>query len=971
MNNTGSGVYNDVAHAYSMVLEQLQNGKIDEKFFQYVNSVYSFAETSGEDLREEMAAEIYNIVSQQDSVGLIFSMFSFLIHLSPKELYLEDFLQKLRNLQKICYLEWQTAGYYYRQLNRIRLRIPKCDTENVRSLLSELVRRGVISCMRQMNVAVSPLPYKERNGDRAVVLTEEFLEDDSEHMQQVLECCYQLQHKLRKKVLLVNTAESASRVGEVSFFGPEYGIIDQELKGKSQIEWKGEVFEFVQCEDIFSEMKYIEEMVKIILEYNPVMAFHIGDSSFFAGIIDEWLPVMSIGGTYGRFAVTAAEFQVVFESIKELEQEFFEIAGEYERTIMDEVNLKVRLVFPVDYFQDENRRYPHYEEGTWDSYTISSYKKKIWAVELGMLKEFIRICQKYDIGYFAHKGTLLGAVKYQGFSYWDNDIDISMKREDYNKFKEVAPKEMEKRYSLMDASIVPQWGEFKIQIMCSSHVEEVFAGREENVLFFPSIDIAVLDYFPSDVEEAKSRKKKLQDIFEMMWRIDYNGKLAGHSILDFEEMKKSLGFSIDETAPVRNQLVQLQQLISGQEVKYTAGLYHSIDYYCGNRQSWRIFQEEWFTEMEKIPFENELICVPRLYSEVLEFLYGSVWHEERCAAISEEEDNLNLDKSLYNEEELIDFKKNFFQEEKKNIHFIGLKKVEYFFIEKKMKCAWAASIKVLKELEHICKKHGLLYFADWGTLLGAVRHQGYIPWDDDIDIAMKREDYNKFLEIAKEELPEGYCIVDEVYNENWTTNVSRIINVPSLDKGWIRPHTEREEEFFGSPYIIGVDIYQLDYIPWNQEEAELQMDLFANAIKLKYDLRENGNKVTKEIRERAKTLEEACHYKFKDDSTMLRQSLQLIGAMAQLYGPGDGDELGYIYTRFQSRRFRHREEWFEDSVALPFETTTVEVPKDYMKLILEECGKGWRVGYMGGTGHDYPFYKKQDRDLEGQGVIIP
>ena len=59
---------------------------------------------------------------------------------------------------------------------------------------------------------------------------------------------------------------------------------------------------------------------------------------------------------------------------------------------------------------------------------------------------------------------------------------------------------------------------------------------------------------------------------------------------------------------------------------------------------------------------------------------------------------------------------------------------------------------MLIEFDAICKKHQLQYWLDSGTLLGAVRHQGFIPWDDDIDVAMPIEDYRKFLEIAQSEL---------------------------------------------------------------------------------------------------------------------------------------------------------------------------------------------------------------------------
>lgn len=63
-------------------------------------------------------------------------------------------------------------------------------------------------------------------------------------------------------------------------------------------------------------------------------------------------------------------------------------------------------------------------------------------------------------------------------------------------------------------------------------------------------------------------------------------------------------------------------------------------------------------------------------------------------------------------------------------------------------------LSVLRDFDAVCKRHKLCYWIDHGTLLGAVRHQGFIPWDDDLDVTMPREDYEKFLIIAEKELPE-------------------------------------------------------------------------------------------------------------------------------------------------------------------------------------------------------------------------
>ena len=59
-------------------------------------------------------------------------------------------------------------------------------------------------------------------------------------------------------------------------------------------------------------------------------------------------------------------------------------------------------------------------------------------------------------------------------------------------------------------------------------------------------------------------------------------------------------------------------------------------------------------------------------------------------------------------------------------------------------------------LERYVKRHNILWFADYGTLLGAVRHKGFIPWDDDMDIGMTRDNLNNFIKYAKDELPDEY-----------------------------------------------------------------------------------------------------------------------------------------------------------------------------------------------------------------------
>lgn len=279
-----------------------------------------------------------------------------------------------------------------------------------------------------------------------------------------------------------------------------------------------------------------------------------------------------------------------------------------------------------------------------------------------------------------------------------------------------------------------------------------------------------------------------------------------------------------------------------------------------------------------------------------------------------------------------------------------------FYVHGMMKRAWAAAIEVLEVVDRICKRYHIPYFADAGTLLGAIRHKGFIPWDDDLDICMRREDYNRFLQIAEEELPETFKLINIHTEPEYDEIFSRVVN--GLSISFNRNHLGK---YHGFPFVVGIDIFPLDYITPNEDDEKWRCHL----VTLIEDIAKSIEHI--ESADEQETLicqvEEMCGVQIDRKGHLKNQLMLLEEKLMSMYGAEEAEELALmpVWARKGSNKFK--KEYFESAVEVNFENIKIPVPMMYDAVLRQKYGDYMKLVHNWDY-HGYPFYGDQIRIAE-------
>lgn len=280
-----------------------------------------------------------------------------------------------------------------------------------------------------------------------------------------------------------------------------------------------------------------------------------------------------------------------------------------------EHNLPIKIDLPEHFLEEEVRC----------DYLVSSKMKKVWAIEIDLLREFDRVCKIYNLRWSVSSGTTLGAVRHGGFIPWDDDIDVEMPRADFDILCKNIKKEIKEPYFFSDGRHQKRIFQCHATLR-NSLTTAIYAGCNDKLNKYNQgifLDIFALDTIPEDNSKRDEYICQLEKEFtycqQIMIKVDFYRPKVGRGTNAYV---KHLCRHIYDTIIKHKHYIYMCALLKKYKNKESSLCANLMLFPFVNN---RILKKSFFHEIKQLNFEWFKVPVPNEAEEYLSTMYGNNW----------------------------------------------------------------------------------------------------------------------------------------------------------------------------------------------------------------------------------------------------------------------------------------------------------------------------------------------------------
>lgn len=303
----------EIKNKYTNIIREIQkNDSLTHDAWEETQKFIGFVKETADDEEKQILIQDIHRLIEKSKVDRAIFFYSMILEIRHDADIMNELILYVTDSEN---LDYSNLHFLFYQFERMVFLNPEYETETVLTAKWKLLKELTDIVKKKISLPLTRLKKETLNNDLVVVLTEQFLNTGHGPTKTTLDRCVVLKRDMNKEVFLINTAEFMSVKGLLPMIGASQANYNPALCKQEEQFWKEIRIPFFQCDNTMPDIEVYEILLQTIFKLRPSMVIQIGGASVLAGLVNEMVPVLTVGTTQSGLSAVVTDYQTVHGQI--------------------------------------------------------------------------------------------------------------------------------------------------------------------------------------------------------------------------------------------------------------------------------------------------------------------------------------------------------------------------------------------------------------------------------------------------------------------------------------------------------------------------------------------------------------------------------------------------------------------------------------------------------------------------------